>query len=89
MSNKATKVLKFIKQNLNNDPPNTKIAAYLTIVRPIIEYIPHARAAKKKNCLHTAKTGVLKQHIKISPVKQHTKMSPVSAHALPLKMKVC
>ena len=38
VSNRATKVLNFIKQNLNNCPSDTKRTAYLTLVRPIMEY---------------------------------------------------
>ena len=34
----STKVLNFIKRNLYNCPPNTKRIAYLTLVRPIMEY---------------------------------------------------
>ena len=37
-SNRSTKVLNFIKQNLYNCSPNTKRIAYLTLVRPIMEY---------------------------------------------------
>ena len=37
-SNRSTKVLNFIKQNLYNCPPNTKRIAYLTLFRPIMEY---------------------------------------------------
>ena len=38
ISNRLTKVLNFIKQNLGNCPLDTKKAAYLTLVRPIMEY---------------------------------------------------
>ena len=38
ISNKSTKVLNFIKRNLYNCPPDTKRTAYLTLVRPIMEY---------------------------------------------------
>ena len=39
ISNKSTKVvLNFIKRNLYNFPPDTKRTAYLTLVRPIMEY---------------------------------------------------
>ena len=38
VSNRATKVLNFIKRNLNNCPSDTKRTAYLTLVRPIMEY---------------------------------------------------
>ena len=38
ISNRSTKVLNFIKRNLYNCPPNTKRIAYLTLVRPIMEY---------------------------------------------------
>ena len=38
ISNKSTKVLNFIKLNLYNCPPDTKRTAYLTLVRPIMEY---------------------------------------------------
>ena len=38
ISNKSTKVLNFIKRNLCNCPPDTKRTAYLTLVRPIMEY---------------------------------------------------
>ena len=32
------KVLNFIKQNPNNCPPDSKRTAYLSLVRPIMEY---------------------------------------------------
>ena len=40
ISNRSTKVLNFIKRNLNNAccPLDTKKTAYLTLVRPIMEY---------------------------------------------------
>ena len=38
ISNRSTKALNFIKRNLYNCPPNTKRIAYLTLVRPIMEY---------------------------------------------------
>ena len=38
ISNKSTKVLNFIKRNLYNCPADTKRTAYLTLVRPIMEY---------------------------------------------------
>ena len=38
ISNRSIKVLNFIKRNLYNCPPNTKRIAYLTLVRPIMEY---------------------------------------------------
>ena len=38
ISNKSTKVLNFIKRNLYNCLPDTKRTAYLTLVRPIMEY---------------------------------------------------
>ena len=38
MSNKAMKVLNFVKRNLTNCLTNTKIQAYLTLVRSIMEY---------------------------------------------------
>ena len=38
ISNKSTKVLNFIKRNLYNFPADTKRTAYLTLVRPIMEY---------------------------------------------------
>ena len=38
ISNKSTKVLNFIKHNLYNCPADTKRTAYLTLVRPIMEY---------------------------------------------------
>jgi len=38
VSNRATKVLNFIKRNLYNCPLDTKRTAYLMLVRPIIEY---------------------------------------------------
>ena len=38
ISNRSTKVLNFIIRNLYNCPPNTKRIAYLTLVRPIMEY---------------------------------------------------
>jgi len=38
ISNKSTKVLNFIKRNLYNCPPGTKRTAYLTLVRPTMEY---------------------------------------------------
>ena len=39
ISNRSTKVLNFIKRNLYNSClPNTKRIAYLTLVRPIMEY---------------------------------------------------
>ena len=38
-SNKSTKVLNFIKCNLYNFPADTKRTAYLTLVRPIMEYV--------------------------------------------------
>ena len=38
ISNKSTKVLNFIKRNLYNCPPDTKRTAYLTLVRPTMEY---------------------------------------------------
>jgi len=37
-SNKSAKVLNFIKRNLYNCPPDMKRTAYLTLVRPIMEY---------------------------------------------------
>ena len=38
VSNRATKVLNFIKRNLNNCPADTKRTAYLALVRLIMEY---------------------------------------------------
>ena len=38
VSNRATKVFNFVKQNLGNCPASTKRIAYLTLVRPIMEY---------------------------------------------------
>ena len=38
ISNRSTKVLNFIKRNLNSCPLDTKKMAYLTLVRPIMEY---------------------------------------------------
>ena len=38
VSNRATKVFNFVKRNLGNCPASTKRIAYLTLVRPIMEY---------------------------------------------------
>ena len=38
VSNRAMKVLNFVKRNLTDCPINTKIQAYLTLVRSIMEY---------------------------------------------------
>ena len=38
VSNRAMKVLNFVKRNLTDCPTNTKIQAYLTLVRSIMEY---------------------------------------------------
>ena len=38
VSNRTTKIFNFVKQNLGNCLASTKRVAYLTLVRPIMEY---------------------------------------------------
>ena len=38
VGNRAMKVLSFVKQNLTNFPTTTKMQAYSTLVRHIMEY---------------------------------------------------
>ena len=55
ISNKSIEVLNCIKQNLYNCPPDTKRTAYLTLVRPIMEYVapvwdPYCKKIKILTC---------------------------------------